>query len=293
MHNLTNEEYAPWLLTAMLVPAVTAATESSLRMVIPVGLLCLILTSLPRKESAGLIALGQWLLTTAVTAKLLEITPICWPGEGTELAVPGAILVLAAFSTARGEKAAARTGAVLRFGILAVIGAVLISGVPEVTLKNMALQERWNPLLAVWLLLPALHTGRTAKTSVKILTAAIAASAVTTGILGKTESFYVLSKSLSLFGTVERFESITAVALILGFFATVTFLLSHSGMVWKKAGLGEEKMGILLSVILSYIGVFLGIPIQAELIALAALMLWSILPTVEYAITKSSQNGRT
>ena len=96
--------------------------------------------------------------------------------------------------------------------------------------------------------------------------------------------FSEMSRSMSLLGIGERFESLCAVGMTLGYFALMTYLLNITASLWGRCN--QKRQGIWVSA--AFIGmVFIsGMRMNSRLLAVGTLGIWVILPAFE-KITKN------
>lgn len=279
--SMTEREYRPWIAMAMAAPLAEAASHSGW----PVALLLALFCTLLCMGVAGIdvsrkLCLIQWCVIVMTTAEFLNWTYNCWPGRYTEYAVPATILILAVISACKGEEKAASAVNALRFGTFLVFSAVLLSGAGEMEWRN--LKPDWKidaGSIAAVLLIPAIGAPSAERKKLRweIPVAAIAFSAITRGVMGRKADFYQLSRSISLLGAAERYESIVAAAMTISYYSLMTYLISMAGQAWKKWG-GEQKTGVRLCALLA-IGVYLtGLRLNAVAMAMLMMVTFVILP---------------
>lgn len=260
-------------MTAMLIPL----TEFSVGnpwwlnglMVLGCVMLCMLCRPVePPKWLEWMQLVGRGLLLGA----FLHSASYFWPGEKAEYVVPLAILLFAEQAAERGEKTAARSVNILRYGVLAVLGIVLFSAIPEIDWGN---QEEAKPnftLLPV-LLLPMIGRRKLqAGQGIAILCAVVVSGWVIGNVTGPQGNLYELSRSISILGTAQRFESVTAVAMTIGYFGLGTFLL--------RSGEGKErqKTNARLCSLIAAVWYLTGIQIHGIILAGMMLLLWGLLP---------------
>lgn len=151
------------------------------------------------------------------------------------------LLALAAWTAKHGIRAVVRCGAVLLPLVLLLEGVVLVGSAPGVKTEWLApfgdLRQGllFLPLLTVPTVARYYKTTRnkTDRPALWLLTGgilALAASVITAGCLSphiaaEQMSFYTLAQSVSLFGTVERFEALISAACLVGYFLLCALLL--------------------------------------------------------------------
>lgn len=270
---MKDRTYTPWLLAAMAIPLTEGAFSVSW---VSAGVLAVLawgLWRLPKGEPPEWLCIAQWAGICLFVGYFLTGTYGCWPGRGSEYAVPAVLLGLAVWAAIRGEEAAARAGAIFRYGIFAVLAGLLLSSVNR--WESVRLIPRWRldsaGLLCV-LVLPCMGRPLTARTSTLLCSWLVLAAAVTTA-LGEHGGLYALSRSLSFLGAAERLESLTAVAMTLGYFSLLSFLLAKAAALWP----GSPKTGVLLAAALGGLLYLVGVP--PILTAIAGILLWIAVPT--------------
>lgn len=234
-----------WFLTALAVPVLQAASGCSWLTALGLGILCLGISlgleSLGVPEVKWLLGI-QWVWMIVILSAVLGWSVDCWSMDS--LVVPGTLLLLAAWSASSGEEQCMRAGNILRFFIVALLGAVLLSGLWDIKTGN--LRPNWrmdNTDLVTVLLLPAAGMGMGGKGAgqkIFLMALTLASSTIVTGVLSgpyaaeQTSAFYELSKSVRLLGTAERFESLAAAGMTLGYYVFAGWSLSLCGR-WAEA----------------------------------------------------------
>ena len=208
-----------------------------------------------------------------LAVKTMEWTGLCWPQE-EKGHIALILLALAAWTAAEGrEKAVA--GA-LNHLIRVLTAVVFLAGFREIQWKNLS--PHWlppEPALAAVLLVPALS--RSTCKSAWIL--AVAYSVFTQGILSAEVAarvpapFWELGRSMSLFGTTERFESVIAVAMTLGYYSFLSRLLAQGRFLWVPAAI-------------LYLA---GTRVDGAAVTVTALGFWVMLPLLE-ALKRNLKN---
>ena len=129
----------------MAAPVIQAASNCSWIAALVIGLVCTAIVYGMEKLETGvgrtkLLAGIQWLWMLLIVSEFLHWIMLCWPNHDNYHAVPLIVLVLAAFSLSKGRRRAANVAGVLFWGLIFLLGAVLISGIKEVKLENLKLQ---------------------------------------------------------------------------------------------------------------------------------------------------------
>lgn len=285
---ITGKQSAAWLAAALAAPLAQTASACSWPVALAVGGICLLTCWGVVKYTTkpdGWVRILQSLWACVILSELLHWSTYCWPAHQSGWAVPLTLLLLALWAAGSGKEKAARVGCVLFWPLALLLGAVLLSGVPDMKLQN--LKPVWqmpDAHLITVLLLPALWRPGEGKGNGRMLTGlmlfALTASAVTAGVLspavsgGMRAPIYELSRSLSLLGIAERFESLVAAAMTMGYFTVLTYLLSIPKSTWKG------KKGLWGCTAFSALLFFSGLRADSRLLAIGSILLWIVLPVV-------------
>lgn len=286
-----------WFLTALAVPVMQAASGCSWLTAAALGILCLGvcagLEAMDVPETKWLSAV-QWIWMTVVLSAALEWALYCWPSDSP--AIPGTLLLLAAWTAAGGEEQSLRAGNLLRFFLIALLGAVLLSGVWDIQGEN--LRPNWrmdNADLVTVLLLPAAGVclgGKGAGSKLFLLVLTIGVSVVVTGVLSgpfaaaQNSAMYELSKSVRLLGVAERFESLAAAGMTLGYYVFACWSLTLCGR-WGKTVTGTETAGpVWLTAAASFAGFFLKWPKTGSFVPAGTVIMFVFAPLTATMIGK-------
>lgn len=285
---ITEKQRSAWLAAALAAPLAQTASACSWPAALAVGGMCLLMCWAVGKyitEPDKWLVFAQCLWICVVLSELLHWSAYCWPTHKSRWAAPLTLLLLAAWAVSGGKERAARTGCVLIWPLALLLGAVLLSGIPDVELKNLRLSWQMpDAHLITVMLLPALYSPGERKRSGRLLLGlllfALLTSVVTAGVLSPSVSsgmhspVYELSRSLSLFGVAERFESLVAAAMTLGYFSLMTYLLSARETAWKGK---RQTWGIAVAGGVLFLS---GLRIDSRLLAVGSIMLWVVLPVL-------------
>ena len=259
---------AVWFLAALAVPVMQAASGCSWLTAAALGVLCLGVCAgveaLDVPEVKWL-SVARWVWLTVILSAALQWTLYCWPSDSP--VIPGTILLLAAWTAAGGEEQSLRAGNLMRFFLIGLLGAVLLSGVWDMRTQN--LRPNWrmdNADLVTVLLLPAAGVclgGKGAGTKLFLLALTIGVSAVVTGGLSgpfaaaQNSAIYELSKSVRLLGVAERFESLAAAGMTLGYYVFACWCLNLCGNWGKSVTGAQTAWPVWLTASASFAGFFL------------------------------------
>lgn len=286
-----------WFLTALAVPVMQAVSGCSWLTAAGLGILCL-------GVCAGVEALGvpetkwlraaQWVWLTAILGTVMGWTLYCWPSDSP--VIPGTLLLLAAWTAAGGEEQSMRAGNLLRFFLIGLLGAVLLSGLFDIRAENLRPSWRLDTgdLITV-LLLPSAGVclgGKGMGTKLFLLVLATAVSAVVTGVLSEPfaaaqlSAFYELSKSVRLLGAAERFESLAAAGLTLGYYVFACWCLSLCGKWGKIVTKSEKTWPVWLSAVAAFAGFFVKWPKTASFLPAGSVIMFVFAPLTAVLIEK-------
>lgn len=216
-------------------------------------------------------------------------TADCWKDGDNSPFIGGTLLLLAAWTASKGEDVGRRTGNILRFFLIALIGGVLLSGLGDIRLSNLRPQWRMNTAHIVTLfLVPAAAAWNGCaqghrKSKLAILLFATFTAAVATGVLSggyassRVSAFYELSRSTELLGTARRFESLAGLGMTLGYYVFLTLFLIMAGKWAEGAIPGKRTFGVWLAAAGGMLAYLTG-TLNDRVLALGSLVVWIVLP---------------
>ena len=203
------------------------------------------------------------------------------------------LLLLAAYAANKGVSAVARVSAICFFFLIALYALVLGFAAPQLRPQWLTLQAK-----PVWTILPAVFspvcvlflTGHCTERgkpagwlfggmALAFLAAFVAAGCLSPEVAG-AEPFavYTVTKSLSLFGAMERFEALVSAALTAGGFTLLGLLcLTNAELIralWPRA----EKCSGVANFLLGFAGIFASGVLNAGISAAVSAIFWGILP---------------
>lgn len=304
-----------WVVSGLSAPLAQTAARSSWPGVIALGVIgcaasCLVLHMAEKGIYTGRwYCLLQCVWLAAISGEIAQWSEDCWP-TGTDFpVVPLTLLVLAVFAAWDGAERASRIGGVL-FWFLALLYAIILGAGTE-NLKLKYMQPVWEMpeanLVVLFLLpvtaglLPSEKRGGSIALA-GLITFAVVVSLWTAGTLSYpvaqnlSQPFYEYSKSMSLLGVAERFESFASVALTMGYFTLLSLLLSAAGHLTEKAFPGKGRVGIVSATITAGAIMAFAPKIPQIYLAVCAILAWVILPLITgrmIAIKKSKKNEKS
>lgn len=227
-------------------------------------------------------------LLTAAAGTGLTWMEGCWPGEKEIAWIMGILLFLAVWMSGKGKEKAMDGSVALGFFTSFLFTAVLLSSVPDIRLellKPEIVRSDWEKRAALLTLFLITGTGEERieregrkkgirKTEVFSLLVSVCTQGLLSGRVaaGARAPYYMLSRSIRLFGTFEKMEALAWLGLMLGTFLFLTYLIgnvqeeSRAEKHWKAVLMGigavvyyrfpiEEKSVklLLLTIIICYI----------------------------------------
>lgn len=231
-------------------------------------------------ENKNSITAVQTVWNTVLLSQVMHWSSGCWPAGEATMFLPITLAVLAAASVRRN---AAGTVSVLFWMAVALIVPVMLSGVKELEPAWLIptqprgwiqLAAGYGTLLTASLLPKKEKTGAGWLTGIAMLGTLIAG--LTDGVLspqmtsGKEEMFYAMSRSLNLFGTVKRFESLVSTAMTLGWFALMSMLLAPMNEKWMAVSAAAAICLYIMNIRLP----LMFVPIISVMTAIAGRISW-------------------
>lgn len=261
-----------WYIAALLAPVTHAASALSWPAALGIGAASLL--GKCSRWGYGWLLTAQKLWAAVMAGIVLRWSAYYWEGMTFARITPLVLLALALWTgTVPGK--ARRIGCVLIWPMVLLLGAVLLPGVSEI--KPAFLKPDWKlpelTLLAILLIPSNCGRGLVCKMSLT----AVVVSVITVGVLSSKVSasvnsgIYELSRSIGLLGVAERFESLVAAAMTLGFYCCVTYLLEkreESEPAWGYGGIAA----------LVYL---IGIPLPGWFLMVGSAFLWLLLPILQ------------
>lgn len=309
--SISSKALFAWLCCGMIGPAAVAAARSSWPLVLAAGLLCSLLCVMIHSFSDSrvwqskvyIVILIFWQIATAVM--IARWAGQCWTGKYAEKVVPVVLLALAAYSARKGAGQAARVGAVM-FPVCALIFAVILAaGVTSLKLDRVSVgAERLSPeMLVVFLLpvsatmLPRERTFGMVKVLLPLSITVALISVCVTGVVSlavaitQEAAFYEFTKSLSLFGTVERFESVAAVGVTISIFSILSMLFAGIAHGINRFAPEKQQWGVGISFAAAVAATVLGIIPDGGHMGILAVVIWGFLPLIVQCV-ESGKNAK-
>lgn len=290
-----------WVLCAVIGPILSVVGRNgwmtTLIVAVATGVLSFCILSCKRMKLPRWLCVLELIWLTIFLGGIGKTAGSCWPSSGVFPVIPIVLLLLAVLATSRGYVPAARTGATLIWVIVPVLGITAIAGVGDVTPSWIRMElEVPDGMLASLLLTPCLcaflphdTAGGVRWSAVMLGAIAVIGTMLIDGLMGgvaaaqASNSFYMFSKSIHLYGVAERFEALVACALTGSWFAVFALILSVAQHLSEEIFTSARKYSIWVVATVS--GVLMCIlPNGGEWIVTGALIFWGFLPSVTQGV---------
>lgn len=294
---LQNAQFGAWIQAAVIPSILSIVGRSSWITVLPIALLCggicLYILRARKMEAPRWLWILELLWLILLLGGLTGQCATCWEDVNAFPAIPLILLAVAAWASCKGAWRAGRTGAVLIWLVLPILGVVFLAGTADVQ-WSWVRTEMTSPdgMLVSLLLVPCLGLFLPRKAEAKeknfcIIPVAVAiiASVVADGVLGSEvasdtpNTFYEFSKSVTLLGVAERFEALVACALTSGWFALFVIILSAIYHVTEKIFVPGAKWSVWVSAVIAA-GLMCILPNGSLWMGFGALIFWGFLPAM-------------
>ena len=290
-----------WLLAGLTAPVAGLAGKMPWQNVALIGVVCVLACCLVgRFGTAPSRWMGdlEYLWMIYVLSWLLRKPSESWISETAYPAVPLILLALAAVSASRGLSASARTGSCLFWLIALVFAGVIAAGAGEVETKELLKSgTEWDPVLPMILLIPALVIygreggGKVLPASLGIGTFAVVISLLVVRTLSlevgmiSENPFREWVSGLSLVGTLQRFDALVSVALTMGWFTLLSFVLCVAGRMREGVNENSYGKGVLFAAVSGGTLMLLPIAYSSEIVLILCVILWFVAPIVWNMVT--------
>ena len=295
--HVNRRQLGAWLFAGLSAPLAQFGGGMTWQMVALVAAICL--TScwfLSRTD----VELGRWLCAVQYVWLIFVLASVgrwitgSWSGGNVYPVVPLVLLALAAVSTHRGSGNAARAGSVVFWLIGLIYSAVVAAGAGKVEPTELiGLDRKLDLRLVVILLVPALTAclpGNERKVPVSALTGigvfAVLLSILITGALSvpvalrEDAPLFEWVEGLSLAGTLQRFEALVSVALTMGWFALVSFLLCVAGQLADSIKRGSNRRGIWIAASAGSLTMLTRLSEATSVIGIGSAVMWVVVPGI-------------
>ncbi len=308
-HKVDSGPLWAWIFAGVSAPVAHAAGRSSWLTVLISGVVCgaiclwVLAVADKRCYHAGWYSAVQTLWLALVIGVLARWSAMCWPTADGFPIVGLTLLVLAVFASWDGAQRASRCVSAL-FWLLALLFAVILTaGTQNLKLRYMIpAAEPFSVMPVLLFLLPAVAVFLPCTNRVKIVPLigiALFATVLSLWTIGTLSAevtaqletpFYAFSRSLTLFGVAERFESIVSVVLTMGYFSLFTFLLCAVYHLTDYVFPGKGRTGVVAAAILALVIMVLVTKMSEMILMAGSVLLWVLLPLALGRKTKKLEN---
>lgn len=270
-------------------------------------------TALCRKKGGDLVVLaaqhasGRWCLRAMGAWNLLAMgaaaRKLCmvYPDAGAFPLVGALLLLLAAYAAGKGVSAVVRVGAICFFFFAALYALVFGFALPQMHAAWMKPVTRpvWTVLPAALAAANALALAGTCRGRGRItgwlaggvalaVFAALAAAGCVSPEVAAAEpfAFYTMSKSISLFGAMERFEAVVSAALTAGGFCLLALECLANTQIVKRLRPGMEKHAPVGNLMLGGAAIFLAGRVPEPVLAAGTAIFWGVLPVILLSVAE-------
>ena len=293
--NITGSQLGAWLFTAMSAPLAQFAGAISWPVVLLTGAVCLaaagIVSRIVLKQGRALLVL-QYIWILCILGAMVRWIAGSWPSGNVYPAVPLVLVALAAVSASGGERPAAGAASVLFWLVVMVFAVVLVAGIREIDITMLSKAEGTpGGILVVVYLLPAAAAflpGAEKKLTPRWLSSTLVFGTVVSAMIAGLVSpvvaqsadspLYQWVRGLGIFGTLERFEAIVAVAVTVGWFSALSYLLCVAGCQAERYKSGWYKHGVWVCAIVTGAGMLAERWINATALAVGCGIMWLAVP---------------
>lgn len=295
-HEVSPKTLSAWMITAMLGPAALAAAKSPWSAVLTAAIVCGCLCAVTFRFGGDFscrsraVNIPFMLWNVYAAAEIAAQAGQCWPGKGSQVVTALVLIALGAVSACGSERKAGAVAATV-FPLCGLIFAIVLAcGIVNIRWERVEVSAAPPDGMQIFVfLLPiaAMAVRRkqapSAGVPAMIGLLAVIISIVVMGavslpvMLTRNNSFYEFSKSLDIFGTVRRFESVVAVAVTMSLFAAVSLLLSGVGSVAETICRGSAQWAVLLGALSSAGIVIFKLWLSEKAVAILSILIWGFI----------------
>lgn len=291
-----------WIAAAMIAPLTASAAGQSW---VTVGITAAVCTALSctlhfqidiNVEWSRWFCGLQWLWSAAALGHILDDVPLAWPQAEHPAWIVLILLLAALWSVRQGSEACSRVGATLFWIVGILMAVVCAAAVKDVRLEYIKPKLRIPdtniffvlliPCAAI--LLPRREKGGPWILMAGVGVAALAVSFLTAGVLSPelaealSNPFHEVSRTLTLSGAAQRFESLVSAGLTVSWVLLLCLLLSVAAEMWERAFPGKWGAAACAA---AAVGIRLcGLRINAVLMAAGSVVFWGLLPVLAQGI---------
>ena len=241
MLEITDKQKNAWTLACLAAPVLHTASCLYWVDILWVSLLCTgVRAWIAEKKVQARI---PWLLSfiaVAAAAQALHTIKDSWPTQRDMEWIMMILLILAVLQAGKGEKASICGGILLWWLTAFLLGSVLVSGVTKVKISQWyrkSMERDWKAIfrLMTLLLIPCLLEKEKKRAELELFLLPVLCALIIQGILpmaiwtGSKAPFYEISRSIRLYGMLERMEAMAWLGLMLGTYLYFSFLMMIAG----------------------------------------------------------------
>lgn len=239
-----------------------------------------------------------WLWLVLAAARAGRMAELAFPGDRAFPMIPLTLLLVAALTARKSTASVCRFGGVLYLFVAALLAFTLIFGTANVELQNLRAAGEPSEMLgpAGVLLLPAVglflldrmdgSRGQVWRWYLLVAGLAVTLSLVCTGSLSlplakqSDNPFWLMSRSISVLGVMERFEALISALLALGFCCLLALLILAGRKAFRCAWPTKSHLAawITAGASAAIIWIVGAIPKTANM--LGDVIFWGIVPIV-------------
>ncbi len=300
MNRIQGKQLTAWGICAMSVPAVLFLPQVGWEAVllVTVGTFLVVSFGKPMAQES----MGKWESALGIPVYLWNVVMLSViAGEisdlyGMDSPLPGILLlILAAYGFRKG--AIPVVGAVLLFFIAGLYGILFLFSLQNIEMANLLpekqehLQNLAFGFFPILLLYVCPLQGRNYRPWAMVASGilSVVAAMVTEGVGAR--DFYTASKSVNLFGTMERLETLVACGGTLGAFCFMGMLFFVNKNLRGKRGEEKNNSEILWILIASGIGILMIPHIDRRIITIGTTLCWGLVPLLTQLVV-SGKNIR-
>ena len=290
-----------WLLAATVPTILSIIGQNgwltALLAALACGVLSVCILACNQKEMPRWLCVLELLWLTVLLGGLAAESAACWAEADAFPAIPMTLLAISALAARDGGVRAGRTGAVLLWLALPVLGIVFLAGTADRnwTWVRQGMEVPDGTLVALLLIpclrffLPQERSKKQYWICVALVPIAVIASVIMDAVMGAEvaqsapNTFYEFSKSVTLLGVAERFEALVACALTGGWFALFSILLSAVHHLTEKT-LSLDGKWLVWFCTVAAAGLMCILPNKSEWMAIGCLIFWGFLPVAAQGI---------
>lgn len=307
-NEISKRQLFAWSVGAIMVPLAQLA-EGSCATIFLTGIIIGVFLLFIEKAGRKIETIPRWLGYIAVVwiaAKLiylLRFVEDCWQADNSRFFVPIVLLTLAAWAASKGTRQVAKIAAIIFCLSIITYGVVGTASLGELKFEwILSGTKKFQIQSAIIFLLPLavlfLRTKEKVITPVWVITVSgIGAlfAVLINGILSSkiaeqyANKFYEMSRSIELFGIVQRFEVLVASIMAMGWFVLLSLYLSAVNETVDRPGKNSVIWGVTVAAGTAYI---LDAVIPENWILIADLLLCFLIVITAYTSSKKELKKR-